>query len=186
MTCQYKRFHGTIILFFIIQELFILTVGAMGESSKSLEEGLKVQIKAIAYNEHAGDSYQSLVGHNEKKIEDAEAALKIQNFSLAEEICRYVERNLSNSSINISGDSPDIVIEISVEKTGVDSLYGPKLIADTVRYKGINNTGEIFSGEFRQKYKNQFSIFGSIKTPETIGKILAKRIVKELKKSAKH
>lgn len=116
----------------------------------------------------------------EEKIKEAQEKNNKDNYLLASEICQNIKENLSRYSILVVDGEANIVVEVSVSKTGIDSLYGPRLIADTVIYKGLMNNKTVFSGEFKQNYKGWFSLT-SIKTPGQIGKILANKIVKELK-----
>ncbi len=106
---------------------------------------------------------------------------KVNISSINDTICQNIKKKLSTKSILSVESEPDIIIEIAIKKTTFDSLYGPRPIADIVTYKGkyAANDKVIFSGEFMQNYNFPF---GSIKTPEQIGTILAKKIAKEIKK----
>ena len=100
--------------------------------------------------------------------------------SLNDSICKNIVKNLEkNHFFVITNNTPNIIVEVSIEKTTVNSLYGARLIADTVSCKGSRNAKVVFNTEFNQNYKNWFS---SIKPPEQIGAILAKKIAKEIKK----
>lgn len=100
------------------------------------------------------------------------------NFTMAEQICQNIERNLANSGylIHFVKDDADITIEVTITKIlrGTDFSM---LIADKVVYKGIKNNETKFSGEF-----NADESIG-IETPEQVGKFLAKKIAKDLKKA---
>lgn len=116
----------------------------------------------------------------EEEIKETQEKGDKENYLLANKICQNIKESLSRYSILVVDDESNIVVEISVTKTGIDSLYGPRLIADTVFYKGLVNNKTVFSGEFKQNYKGWFSLT-SIKTPEQIGEILANKIAKQLK-----
>ena len=100
------------------------------------------------------------------------------NLTMAEQICQNIENNLANSKYPILfvKDGADITIEVTITKIlrGADFSM---LIADKVVYKGIKNNETKFSGE----YNGDKSI--GIETPEQVGKILAKKIAKDLKKA---
>lgn len=100
------------------------------------------------------------------------------NLTMAEQICQNIEKNLANCKYPVLfvKDDADITIEVTITKIlrGADFSM---LIADKVLYKGIRNNETKFSGE----YNGDKSI--RIETPEQVGKILAKKIAKDLKKA---
>jgi hypothetical protein len=128
-------------------------------------------------NTELTDKLKNTVSENVQSVEDDKFNINLLN----DVICKNIKNNLVAKYTLITNDNPDIIIEVMVEKTTVNSLYGPELIADVVTYKGksLVNDKVIFSGEFKQDYNFPF---GSIKPPEQIGKVLAKRIVNEIKK----
>lgn len=100
------------------------------------------------------------------------------NLTMAEQLCQIVEANLSGHKYPIFfvKDDADITIEITITKIlrGADFSM---LITDRAVYKGIKNNETIFTGEF-----NANESIG-IETPEQVGKFLAKKIAKDLKKA---
>jgi len=100
------------------------------------------------------------------------------NLTMAEQICQIIEANLAGHGYPIFfvKDDADITIEVTITKIlrGADFSI---LITDKVLYKGIKNNETKFSGEF-----NADESIG-IETPEQVGKLLAKKIAKDLKKA---
>ena len=181
-----RKYSLLLIFFFIVTGL--LTNISSGEVSqmKQLDKEIKVQIKPVAFNEPLPAYYKKIFSDEtpeemEKIIKEAGDRSRSHNFLLVSEICQNIAMNLSSAPISLVEKDPEIIIEVSVTKTGVDSLYGPKLIADTVTYKGISNDKVVFKGEFKQNHKGWSSLTTSIKKPKEIGYILSKKISKEIK-----
>lgn len=191
-----------------ITTLFIVYILLGGYTINELVRGetltkeIKVQIKSIykkaeseKLDTELNSSHQYGLSHSRIKyqdIENAEVADKLKNtFSenvqsvnfnvnlLNDNICQNIENNLASKYILVVKDEPDVLIEVTIEKATV-SHFGSPFIVETVVYNGFINEKMVFSGEFKQNYK--FPSFGLIKTPEQIGKILAKKILKEIKK----
>jgi len=153
---------------------------------KQPDQKINVQLNPIAFSESLPADYKEMFFNKtdaemKEIIKEAGYRNKSHNFLLVSEICQNISKNLPANLISFVDDRLSIIVEVSVVKTGIDSLYGSSLIADTVLYKGIFNNEIVFQGEFKQIRKGWFSLT-SIKTPEEIGRILSKKIAKEIKK----
>lgn len=181
-----KKYSFLFICSFIVTGL--LTNAVWGEVSqmKQPDQKINVQLNPIAFSESLPADYKEMFFNKtdaemKEIIKEAGYRNKSHNFLLVSEICQNISKNLPANLISFVDDRLSIIVEVSVVKTGIDSLYGSSLIADTVLYKGIFNNEIVFQGEFKQIRKGWFSLT-SIKTPEEIGRILSKKIAKEIKK----
>lgn len=100
------------------------------------------------------------------------------NLTMAEQLCQIIEADLATHRYPILfvKDGADITVEVTITKIlrGADFSM---LITDKAVYKGVKNNETIFTGGF-----NADESIG-IDTPEQVGKFLAKKIAKDLKKA---
>jgi len=175
-----------LILIFLIMGLATDAVWGGISQMKQPNPKIKIQIKPVVFSEPLPEHYKDMFFNKTEAemreiINAAENKNKSDNSLLAKEICQNIAKNLSPESISVVERDSEVTIEVSVTKTGVDSLYGPKLIADTVAYRGVSNNKVIFQGEFKQNNKGWSSSRTSIKKPDVIGLILSRKINQEIR-----
>ena len=105
--------------------------------------------------------------------------------NLAEEICMSIEKAIERYSILIDNNDPDIIVNVEVKKIN-QITYNKDPIVEEVRAMGYRNEKELFSVSFVQEINYiDFRFWKSAKTPEQIGSILSKKIMKEIKDAIK-
>lgn len=146
--------------------------------ARSASKDLRVQIiTATDAPEHFKKHLKHLETSSKEKLWTANKYYK----ATSDIICQVVGKSLSRNKIMLVKDRADIVIIIGVQKM-TQFTYAKELIVEKVLAIGYRFDKEVFSINFEQHRDYiDFRFWRTIKTPERIGTVLAKKILQRLR-----